>query len=193
MPGTIVLDPGAEAHRAFIIEHGLVRVFWSTSDGRQVTVAFLHSREMLGAIGLMGRPPNASAQLVIETTVQELNVDVVRRLAATDVDVARAMATHLAAQARNGMRLVAVRSLGTIRERLAFDLLDRACRTQLATGRLEVRATHADLALSIGTSREVVTRTLRELRDSQIVETAQGVVRVGDAMRLAAIVRSFMT
>jgi CRP-like cAMP-binding protein len=82
--------------------------------------------------------------------------------------------------------------LGNIRERLAYDLLDRACRSQLGVGRLEVPATHADLADSIGSSREVVSRALRDLRAARIVETAPGMVRVIDPLHLAAIVRAFV-
>jgi CRP-like cAMP-binding protein len=98
----------------------------------------------------------------------------------------------MAARIRSAFQLIAVRSLGSIRERLAYDLLDRACRTQLVVGRLEVRATHADLADSIGSSREVVSRALRDLRAAKIVETTPGMVRVIDPLHLAAIVRAFV-
>ncbi|HZK75065.1 MAG TPA: helix-turn-helix domain-containing protein [Clostridia bacterium] len=88
--------------------------------------------------------------------------------------------------------MIAVRSLGNISERLAFDLLERACRSQLAVGRLEARATHQDLAGSIGSSREVVSRALKGLRDDGIVETAPGMTRVLDSVRLAQIVRTLV-
>jgi CRP-like cAMP-binding protein len=88
--------------------------------------------------------------------------------------------------------MIAVRSLGHIPERLAFDLLARACRSQLATGKLEAHATHNDLAGSIATSREVVSRGLRDLRSAGIVETASGLTRVPDPDRLAEIVRTFV-
>lgn len=81
--------------------------------------------------------------------------------------------------------------LGNIPERLAFDLLERATVTQLSLGRLEARATHQDLADSIGSSREVVSRTLKELLAAGIVETAPGLTRVLDPVRLADIVRTY--
>jgi CRP-like cAMP-binding protein len=59
-------------------------------------------------------------------------------------------------------------------------------------GRLEVRATQADLADSIGSSREVMSRALRDLREEGIVETAPGVIRVVNPADLAAIVRAFV-
>jgi CRP-like cAMP-binding protein len=75
---------------------------------------------------------------------------------------------------------------------VAYDLLDRACQCQLVRAKLEVRATHADLADSIGSSREVVSRTLRDFRAAGIVETAPGMVRVIQPQRLSAIVRGFV-
>jgi DNA-binding IscR family transcriptional regulator len=82
--------------------------------------------------------------------------------------------------------------LGNIRERVAFDLLERAFQSQVAVGRLEALVTHADLAASIGSSREVVSRTLSNLRTERIIETAPGLIRVLDPIRLEAIVRAFV-
>jgi CRP/FNR family transcriptional regulator len=121
-----------------------------------------------------------------------LDLDKVRSLARTENQVCAAVATHLAARLRATFRLVAVRSLGTIRERVAYDLLDRACKSQLERGRLECRATHADLADSIGSSREVVSRTVRDLRVAGIIETAPGMVRVIEPVRMSAIIRGFV-
>jgi CRP-like cAMP-binding protein len=129
---------------------------------------------------------------VIPSTLTILDLVNVRRLARTENEVGAAVATHLAARLRATFRLVAVRSLGTIRERVAYDLLDRACRSQLIVGRLECRATHADLADSIGSSREVVSRTVRDLRGAGIIETAPGLVRILEPLRLSAIVRGFV-
>jgi CRP-like cAMP-binding protein len=58
-------------------------------------------------------------------------------------------------------------------------------------GRLDVSATHTELADSIGSSREVVGRALTGLRFEGIVETTPGLVRVSDPIRLAGIVRDF--
>jgi CRP/FNR family transcriptional regulator len=131
-------------------------------------------------------------QVVVDSTLTILDVPTVRSVVAQEIEVVTAIATYLAARVRYDLRLIAVRSLGNVSERLAFDLLERACRAQLAGGRLTARATHADLAASIGSSREVVSRTLKELRSDRIVETAPGMVRVLDPMRLAQIVRTFV-
>jgi len=170
---------------------GARRGYWSVPDGRQATVGFLHKNELVGGATIMNETPWAFIQLVTESRLTTLDLEKVRHLVATEIEVLSAVAIHLAAQVRHGGVLVAVRSLGNIRERLAYDLLERACRSQLAAGRLHVRATHTDLAASIGSSREVVTRALKGFRADGIVKTAPGAVRVVDPMRLAMIVRAF--
>jgi CRP-like cAMP-binding protein len=45
--GTIAFRPD-DPPRAFVVERGLVRVYWSVPDGRQATVAFSRTHELLG-------------------------------------------------------------------------------------------------------------------------------------------------
>jgi CRP/FNR family transcriptional regulator, cyclic AMP receptor protein len=189
--GSIAFHPeGPE--RPFVVERGLARVYAGVPDGRQATVAFVHRNELAGGTAIVSHPPRVHIQVVINSTLTILDMDNVRTLAASEPDVCKAVAVHLAARVRSDFMLISVRSLGNIRERVAYDLLDRACQSQLIVGRLEVTATHANLADSIGSSREVVSRALRDLRVAGIVETAPGRVRVIDPARLAAIVRGFV-
>jgi CRP-like cAMP-binding protein len=195
--GTVAFSAN-EPGRAFVLQRGLVRVYWSVPDGREATVAFIHPGQLLGGRNLvpgtamLQGPSLVTVQVVVDSTLIVLDLEVVRNLAAEQIEVVTAIATHLAARVRYDLRLIAVRSLGNIPERLAFDLLERASRSQLAVGRLEVKATHEDLAGSIGSSREVVSRALRDLRAAGIVESAHGVTRVLDPERLAEIVRTFV-
>lgn len=192
--GSVAFRPGPPG-RAFLLELGLARVYMSVPDGREVTVSFVRPGNLVGARNLVGDismardPPLTSVQAVVDSTFTLLHVPTVRRLASADIEVVTAIAIHLAARVHYDLRLIAVRSLGTIRERLAFDLLDRACQSQVAGGRLEAKATHEDLAYSIGSSREVVGRALEGLRSAGIIETSRGTTRVLNAVRLAAIVR----
>jgi CRP/FNR family cyclic AMP-dependent transcriptional regulator len=177
---------------AFLLESGLARAYWDVPDGRQATIAFLHPNELVGATIVIGNLPWTFVQVITKSTITTLDVDRVRDLAATEIEVSGAITTHLAMRVRQAYRLIAIRSLGSIRERVAYDLLDRASRSQLDVGRLEVQATQADIADSVGSSREVMSRALRDLRGAGIVETAPGVVRVLSPERLAGIVRAFV-
>jgi CRP/FNR family transcriptional regulator len=189
--GTIALRPKGPS-LSYVIESGLARAFWSLPDGRQTTIAIIRPKEVVGATSTIGLAPWIFVQIITESTVLTLDRDMLRSLAASELDVSAAISMHLAMRIRDAYRLIAVRSLGNIRERMAYDLLDRVAQSQLVVGRLEVAATHEDLADSIGSSREVMSRALRDLRAEGILETSSGLIRVLDPARLAAIVRAFV-
>lgn len=189
--GTVIFHPDGP-FRAFVLERGLVRGYTTVPDGRQTSVTFFHSNELVGGTAIASHPPRILVQVVVKSTLTALNLDVVRSLAASNNQVLAAVAEHLASRIRSAYRLIAVRSLGSIRQRLAYDLLERACRSQLEHGRLEARATHAELADSVGSSREVVSRAISGLRGDGLIETSPGLVRVLEPIRLAEIVRAFV-
>ncbi len=189
--GAIAYHPESPP-RAYVLDRGLARGYVTVPDGRQATTNFFHSNELIGGTAIVSHAPRIHVQVVLKSTLTALDLAMVRKLAKTENQVTAAIAVHLAALVRNSFRLIAVRTLGDITQRLAYDLLDRACRSQLVVGRLECRVTHAELADSIGSAREVVGRTLSRMREEGIVETATGVVRVADPIRLAGIVRAFV-
>jgi CRP/FNR family transcriptional regulator len=188
--GALVWHPDSPP-KTFLIDRGLVRAYTYVPDGRQATVGFRHAKELVGGTMVVSHPPRILAQVVVESTLTTLDMETIRILASTEIEVLSAVATQLSARLRQGARLIAIRTLGNIRERLAYDLLERATRSQLAVGRLDVGATHTELANSIGSSREVVSRALSSLRSVGIVDTAPGLVRVKDPIRLAGIVEAF--
>jgi CRP-like cAMP-binding protein len=190
--GALAIRPGGP-RVVFVIDSGLARAYWSLPDGRQTTVAFFRPDEIVGATTFLDNPPSTFVQTITESTLTVLDPDNLRTLAEHEVQVAMAMATNLSLRVRDAFRLVTLRSLGSIRERVAYDLLTRASQSQVVAGRLEVRATQTQLADSIGSSREVLSRALRDLRAAGIVETEPGLIRVLNPQRLVAIVRFFVT
>ena len=103
------------------------------------------------------------------------------------------LGAHTASMLARVVRVVTVRTLGTIRERLAFDLLERASLEQLRSGRFEFAVTQEELADAIGSVREVVNGQLADLRKTGVVATSRGRIRVDDVERLAAIMRRIVT
>jgi CRP-like cAMP-binding protein len=190
-PGSIVIRPDGPP-AAYLVETGLARTYWTVPDGRQATMTFTHPTELVGVTSITRESPWLFLQVITESRMTILDIEAVQKLVATEVEVSTAVAAHLLRRLREAYRLIAVRTLGNIKERVAYDLLDRAAQSQLVVGRLEVTATQADLADSVGSSREVMSRALRELRFEGIVETAPGAIRVLDPTRLAATVRTFV-
>ena len=185
--GTVAVMP-RQPDYAVVIQEGLVRVYAEASTGRQATILYVHRGELLTS-GFVRRPAiNIHVQAVTDALLISLDVDHLRELARQDADVSFALLTYYASVVAHSTRIIAVRSLGDITDRLVFDLLERACANQLKSGRLVVRASQQQLANSIGSVREVVARSLRKLRDSGVVDTGPNLVRVLDVVRLESMV-----
>lgn len=184
--GTLAYMPEQQDYAA-IIERGLARVYVGDTDGRQATAFYIHRGELLSR-GLMMRPAlSLCVQAVTDVEITKLDVERLRKLAHSDVQVALALCSYYVSLLAHATRIIAVRSLGNITERLAFDLLDRACHHQVRSRQLLVRVSQQQLADSIGSAREVVARSLHRLRDERIVATRTNLVRVLDVERLEAI------
>lgn len=177
---------------ADVVESGLVRIFVSSADGRQASFAYVHARSFYGAPTILGVGMSTSAQTLTETRLLRLDARQVVALFEVDVEVAKALARVMASRVGQAARLVTVRSLGTVRERLAYDLLERASDQLLRGDASSLQVTHEDLAESIGSAREVVSRVLGDLRRSGVISTAPGVVSVLNVERLAAIVEGLI-
>jgi CRP/FNR family transcriptional regulator len=184
--GATAYAPDAPDYAA-VIDHGLVRVYVGDGGGRQATAFYRHRGELL-TVGLVRRPAiNVYVQAVTDADLTTLDVKLLRTIIDRDLEVSQALLMNFSSLLAHATRIIAVRSLGDITVRLAFDLLDRACANQLLSGKLVVRASQQQMADSIGSVREVVARSLRKLRDDGIIATAPNLVRVQDIERLEEI------
>lgn len=141
-PAGWVAHNTSDGQIAVVVERGLLRVFVMSTDGRQASVAYLHPTDAWGEPKMFGPMAPVELQAVTETTVLLLDGAEVDRLAETSPDVTEAVTRTVGGEFAKLVRLVTVRSLGSMTERLAFDLLERACATQLRGGQLLLSATH---------------------------------------------------
>ncbi len=164
---------------------GEVRVSKVAASGREITLYRMRAGDscvLTTSCILSGSPFPARA--VAETPVEALFVPADRVRAWLDVHAAwRRLVFGLVAQ-----RLATVIALV---EEVAFRRLDeRLARLLLqlqdAPG-AHVAVTHQRLAAEIGTSREVVTRVLRDFERQGWVETGRGRIAILDAWALAAV------
>ncbi|MBN9011382.1 MAG: cyclic nucleotide-binding domain-containing protein, partial [Rhizobiales bacterium] len=66
--GDILFEQGDESDGLYLIVAGLVRVYLTTEDGREVTVSLLEDGEVIGEMSLLdGLPRSAGAAALIET------------------------------------------------------------------------------------------------------------------------------
>lgn len=176
--GTLHRVGEGERHVELVVR-GLARVHARASDGRTLTVRYCRSGALMGVMSLYADPfvMPATTQALVETDLLTMDPGVLRRLADRDVRVARALLMELSERAATFAAEIGGSAFSTVRQRVARHLLD------LATPRhpgpeLVAVVTQDDLAGAVGTTREVVVRTLRELRGDGLVQTRRGSIAV---------------
>jgi len=179
-PGSVVYREGEPPRLALVVE-GLVRVYLTSPDGRQITVRYARPGSILGLATAVVGPTNVGAQVLTATTILALSVDRVRRLGHSDAEFAWAVADELGQRLTEVLTAFAGSAFDSVRQRIARHLLDLAAEHQEGAT-LVARVTHQELADAVGTVREVVARVLRDLRELGLIETRRdGIVLLDPA------------
>jgi CRP/FNR family transcriptional regulator len=183
--GTTVYRAGA-APQAALVVRGLLRVFLTSAEGRQVTVRYARPGDVLGIAVLVGGPASTSVQAVGPSSVFRISARTLIAAARRDPRVSWAIAEELNRRLYEVLEQTAVNAFGSVRQRVAAHLLDLASAQQHPRGRLAARVSQQELADAAGSVREVVARVLRDLRVAGIVATMADSVVILDPARLYA-------
>jgi len=169
-----------EAPRTFLVVHGLLRVYMSSPDGRQVTVRYARGCDVLGVAVLVGGPADVGVQTLARSSLYRLDAAALATAARRDGRVGWALAEELNRRLYENLRQTAVNAFGTVRQRVALHVLDLASAQLSGGGELVASVSQQELAEAVGSVREVVARVLRDLRRAGLVATGPGGVRVLD-------------
>jgi CRP/FNR family cyclic AMP-dependent transcriptional regulator len=177
--GTTIYREGSAA-RTLLVVSGLLRVYMSSPEGRQVTVRYARGGDVLGIAVLVGGPADVGVQALEDSTLFRLDAATLTAAARRDGRVAWALAEELNRRLYASLEQTAVNAFGTVRQRVALHLLDLASAQQARRGRLVARASQQELADAVGSVREVVARVLRDLRLAGLVATMPDGVHILD-------------
>src|SRR5262245_20750871 len=172
--------------RAAMVVRGLLRVYLTSAEGRQVPVQYARPGDVLGIAVLVGGPASTSVQAVEPSSVFRISARALIAAARRDPRVSWAIAEELNRRLYEVLEQTAVNAFGSVRQRVAAHLLDLASAQQHPRGRLTARVSQQELADAAGSVREVVARVLRDLRVAGIVATTADSVVILDPARLYA-------
>jgi len=180
--GETVLAPDAPLAPGLVVE-GAVRLTVHAADGREATLRAPGRGSMFGLVSLFDYQRSLitverSVVALESSTVILLDPGTLLRIATANAGVALHIARSLADSASVLTDTAGQLAFMTVRQRLAGHLL--AISAGREQGRRVARATQQELAGSIGTVREVVARTLHDLRDEGLVAVSPGQIEILD-------------
>jgi CRP/FNR family transcriptional regulator, cyclic AMP receptor protein len=166
---TVVFDTGDPADAVYVVASGKVNIVVTSSEGKELILAVLGAGQVFGEMGLLDSSPR-SAAVTTATAVELLviNRDEFHRMLDTQPQISRKLLTMLAQRLRRANSKMESLAYMDVAGRLARYFLDlaRDHGQALGNGWLVVRRpTHSDIAHSIGTSRETVSRLINDFED----------------------------
>ena len=139
-----------------IITSGLVRTYLRDGNTRQQTIRYLGVGDLVGAANLLGRPI-PPAECLSDVRLMRLTPASIGPLLQADASVALAVTQAILDNYEAALEELALTSFRSVRERVAHQLLLRA-----RVGGPVLDMTQRDIALSVGSVREVVGRAMHD-------------------------------
>lgn len=183
--GEIVCWQGENCPGLFTIYKGSVKLFRISPKGRELIIRVLEEGASFNEVPVFDMGENAvNVAALEESEIWVVDRDVIRRALEENPDFARALILKLSQNLRMLVNLVEELSFHQVTNRLARLIIQLP--PEQLQGKTSQRITQDQLAARLGTVREVVARSLRELERSGAIRVRRRQIQVVNRDLLAA-------
>ncbi len=170
---TVVFFENEEGDFFFMILEGRIKVTILGDDGREVILSMLGPGDFFGEMALLDNEPrSATAIAVEESELLQLHRTDFQTVLTDNRSIQAALIKILTARLRRANHQISTLALLDVYGRVARVIVDMAREEgrRLRDGRIAFRrATHQEIANRIGTTRETVTRMLKDLERQGLI------------------------
>ncbi len=161
---SVLVQEGDKSDQFYILLAGKLKVFLADDDGKEIVVDMLSPRQYFGEMALDGESRSASVMTVEASKLAVIQREDFKRFLAENPDAALALIVTLIRRARNLTRTIGNLALLDVYGRVARLLIDNASDE---SGKLVVteKMSQQEIAQRIGSSREMVSRILSDLKE----------------------------
>lgn len=161
---TMLLQEGDQSDQLYVVMSGRLKVFLADADGKEVTIDSLGPQQFFGEMALDGEPRSASVMTIEPSSLCVVQLEQFKRFIADNPQAALALIVALIRRARNLTRTVGNLALLDVYGRVAHLLIEGATEEN---GQLVVteKISQVDIAKKVGSSREMVSRILGDLKE----------------------------
>lgn len=176
--GFVLFRSGERCSGLYVVLEGRVRVYRTSPDGREQTLAVEGAGNPVAELPLVdGGPYPASAVTTAPSRLVFLPRAEFEHAFRTDPEVATAVVRALGARLRHFVQLVETLAFRDVAARLAMLLADYGDRHGQVRGDsvdLQLERTQEELANELGTARESVSRAMKQLRHRGLIRQRAG-------------------
>jgi CRP/FNR family cyclic AMP-dependent transcriptional regulator len=176
--GFVLFRAGERCTGLYVVLEGRVRVYRTSPDGREQTLAVEGAGNPVAELPLVdGGPYPASAMTTAPSRLLFLPRAEFEHAFRTDPEVATAVVQALGARLRHFVQLVETLAFRDVAARLAMllaDYGDRQGEMQGEVVELKLERTQEELATELGTARESVSRAMKQLAQRGLIRKRSG-------------------
>ena len=161
---SVLVQESDKSDQFYILLSGKLKVFLADDDGKEIVVDVLSPKQYFGEMALDGESRSASVMTVEASKLAVVQREDFKRFLAENPDAALALIVTLIRRARNLTRTIGNLALLDVYGRVARLLIDNASDE---SGKLIVteKMSQQEIAQRIGSSREMVSRILSDLKE----------------------------
>ncbi len=184
--GEVIHGHAGECTGAILIHRGRVRAYLLSAEGREVTLSRPEAGECCMLSALCARPAlsfDIWLEAEVDTEVFVIDPATLNTLCEGSLALQNDLLAAVAARFSEVLNTLEGVLFKSPAARLASFLLQEAEKR----GSLTLRLTQEQIARFVGSAREVISRTLREMSDKGLVEVGRGTVRLCDRAGLSLL------
>ena len=184
--GVVLFNEGEPPRGVFALCLGKVKLTANSSEGHALTLRTIEPGEVFGLSSVVGDCPYmATAETLSACQVGFIPKMEFLRLMRSNSDISIHVARHLSMELHHAWHQSRIVALAPdTHAKLAEFLLEEAERRGQITGeglRIALNMTHEEIAKNIGTSRESVSRILKDLRNRGAISVHGGTITILNA------------
>lgn len=173
---TVLVTEGDESSHLYVIRKGTVSAYLTNDEGRQVNLNYMQEGDYFGELSLLdGQPRSASVITLSDCEVLMLPKASVHELMREYPDFALMMITELTRRVRELTDSVKDLALLDVYGRVS-STLEKLCDSDKRIHNPKV--THQDIANMVGSSREMVSRIMKQLLIGGYIEQYTGYIEI---------------
>lgn len=176
--GAVIIQEGDLGDGLFVVLSGRVKVYVSDEDGREMVLDHYGPGDYVGEMSLDGRPRSASVAALDPVRCSVVTRAALREAIVEDPDLAFALIGTLIDRARA--------ATDNVKHLALMDVYGRVCRLLLSLGQpqpdgsmvVPERMTQQDIADRVGSSRDMISRVMKDLVFGGYVSVADRIITI---------------
>lgn len=173
---TVLVTEGDESTHLYVIQKGTASAYLTNDDGRQVNLNYMHDGEYFGELSLLdGKPRSASVMTITDCEILLLPRAALLDLMQKHPEFSMQLLIELTGRVRNLTDSVKDLALLDVYGRVS-STLEKLCDDNKRIH--SPKLTHQDIANMVGSSREMVSRIMKQLLIGEYIEQCHGYIEI---------------